>query len=75
MDDDMNACQSAAAMLRQLGMRSEWCMYGKEAIARTQEALKMDDYFHVYIIDGRGSKRNGSNGFYQQTSVSVRSLR
>lgn len=59
VDDDMNACQSAAAMLRQLGMRSEWCMYGKEAIARTQEALKMDDYFHVYIIDWLMPDMNG----------------
>lgn len=51
VDDDMNACRSISHMLRQVGMRSEWCTFGKEAIARTEEAISMDDRFGVYIID------------------------
>ncbi len=51
VDDDMNACRSISHMLRQVGMRSEWCTFGKEAIARTEEAISMEDRFEVYIID------------------------
>ncbi len=59
VDDDMNACQSVAQMLRQIGMRSEWTMYGKEAVARTKEALKIGDAFSVYIIDWLMPDMNG----------------
>lgn len=38
-------------LLRQVGMRSEWCTFGKEALARTEEAISMEDRFGVYIID------------------------
>lgn len=59
VDDDMNTCQSAAAMLRQIGMRSEWCTHGKEAVARTEEAIKIHDHFQVYIIDWLMPDMNG----------------
>lgn len=59
IDDDMNTCQSAAAMLRQIGMRSEWCMHGKEAVARTEEAIRIHDRFQVYIIDWLMPDMNG----------------
>ena len=59
VDDDMNTCQSVASMLRQIGMRTEWCIHGKEAIARTEEALRMGDYFQVYIIDWLIPDMNG----------------
>ncbi len=59
VDDDMNACQSVAQMLRQIGMRSEWTMYGKEAVARTEEALQIGDAYRVYIIDWLMPDMNG----------------
>ncbi len=59
VDDDINTCQSVAQMLRQIGMRSEWTMYGKEAVVRTEEALKLGDRFHVYIIDWLMPDLNG----------------
>ncbi len=59
VDDDINTCQSVAQMLRQIGMRSEWTMYGKEAVIRTKEALKLGDQFHVYIIDWLMPDLNG----------------
>ncbi len=59
VDDDMDACQSVAQMLRQVGMRAEWTMYGKEAVARTEEALKLGDSFYVYIIDWLMPDMNG----------------
>ncbi len=51
VDDDMVCCQSVSKMLRQIGMRAEWALSGREAIARTTEAVEMADPFEVYIID------------------------
>lgn len=59
VDDDMNACQSVSQMLRQIGMRAEWCMYGKEAVARTEEAVRIGDSFKVYVIDWMMPDMNG----------------
>ena len=51
VDDDVSACQSAADMLRDIGMRSEWCVSGGEAVVRTEEALRLGDRFNIYLID------------------------
>jgi signal transduction histidine kinase/CheY-like chemotaxis protein len=59
VDDDMNSCQSISQMLRQIGMRSEWCTQGKEAIVRTKEAVRIGDRFEVYIIDWQMPDMNG----------------
>ncbi len=59
VDDDINTCMSVSKMLRQIGMRSEWSMYGKEAVARANEAMEMGDPFHVYIIDWLMADMNG----------------
>ncbi len=51
VDDDMVCCQSVSKMLRQIGMRAEWALSGREAVARTTEAAELADPFEVYIID------------------------
>ena len=50
-DDDTNTCLSVCSMLRQIGMRSDWTNYGKEAVVRAKDALDSGDEFGVYIID------------------------
>ena len=59
VDDDINACQSIADMLREVGMRSEWCVSGKEAVIRTEESLRHGDRFKVYIVDWLMPDMNG----------------
>jgi signal transduction histidine kinase/CheY-like chemotaxis protein len=59
VDDDINACQSIADMLRDAGMRSEWCVSGKEAVVRTEEALRHGDRFKVYVVDWLMPDMNG----------------
>ena len=59
VDDDVNACQSIADMLRAVGMRSEWCVSGKEAVIRTEESLRHGDRFKVYIVDWLMPDMNG----------------
>ena len=51
VDDDMICCQSVSKMLRQIGLRAEWAPSGQEAIARTTEAVDLNDPFEVYIVD------------------------
>ncbi|MBP5230339.1 MAG: response regulator, partial [Clostridia bacterium] len=59
VDDDINACQSIADMLRDVGMRSEWCVSGREAVVRTEESLRHGDRFKVYVIDWLMPDMNG----------------
>ena len=59
VDDDVTACQSIADMLRASGMRSEWCVSGKEAVIRTEESLRHGDTFKVYVVDWLMPDMNG----------------
>lgn len=51
VDDDVDACISVSRMLKDIGMRSDWCSSGKEAILRAEDAYRDGDQFRVYIID------------------------
>ena len=51
VDDDFNTCDSVTKMLVQVGMRSEWTLFGKEAILRARQSIELGDAFHAYIID------------------------
>ena len=59
IDDDINTCISVANMLRDIGMRDEWCTSGKEAVLRAAEASRRGDSFRVYIIDWLMPDMNG----------------
>ncbi len=58
-DDDTNTCLSVCAMLREIGMRPDWTISGKEAVIRAKEALEHADEFKVYIIDWLMPDLNG----------------
>ena len=59
VDDDVNACQSIADMLRDVGMRCEWCVSGREAVIRTEESLRHGDRFCLHIVDCQMPDMNG----------------
>ena len=59
VDDDMTACTSVSSMLREIGMDSDWCVSGLEAVVRTEEALSRKLPFKVYIIDWQLPDLNG----------------
>ena len=58
-DDDVNACKSISRMLKDIGIRSDWCSSGKEAVIRCEEAFQDGDVFKVYIIDWLMPDMNG----------------
>ena len=59
VDDDANTCLSVSNMLRDTGMRAEWCTSGKEAVIRASEGHRIGDSFRVYIIDWLMPDMNG----------------
>lgn len=58
-DDDTNACRSVSKMLREIGLRPEWTISGKEAVIRAEDAMEIGDEFGVYIIDWLMPDMNG----------------
>ena len=58
-DDDTNTCESIYTMLKEVGMRSEWCTTGKEAVIRAGMAFREGDLFKVYILDWLMPDMNG----------------
>ena len=51
VDDDDCACQSLCAMLDEIGMRSEGCTSGQEAVAAVQRAMNTALPFYAAILD------------------------
>ncbi len=51
VDDSFTTCDSVTKMLRQIGMRSEWVLHGKEAVLHAKQAFELGDEYHAYIID------------------------
>lgn len=59
VDDDTDTCMSVSKMLKQIGMRADWTVSGKEAIVRAKEAFDESDEFKAYIIDWLMPDMNG----------------
>lgn len=51
VDDDDSACQSVCAMLEEIGMRSEGCASGQDAVAAVQRAMNTALPFYAAILD------------------------
>lgn len=50
VDDDQAVCESASELLKELGMRGDWVLSGKEAISRIADArCRGEDYFFVIL--------------------------
>ena len=59
VDDDTDTCMSVSKMLRQIGMRADWTVSGKESIVRAKEAFDEGDEFKAFIIDWLMPDMNG----------------
>lgn len=59
VDDDVSSCESACAMLDELGMKSEWETSGKAAVVRVERAHKEGKDFCVVIIDWKMPDMDG----------------
>ena len=51
VDDSFATCDSVTKMLRQIGMRSDWVLHGKEAVLHARQAYELGDAYYAYIVD------------------------
>ena len=58
-DDDTDCCLNVCKMLRNIGLRPDWTISGKEAVIRAKDAIEQNDAFSVYIIDWMIPDMNG----------------
>lgn len=58
-DDDPMTCENAAALLNELGMRSEWVLSGKEALCRILAAHEQNDDYFAVILDWKMPEMDG----------------
>ena len=59
VNSDVSTGQRIAGMLRDLGLRSESCVSGKEAVSCAEEALRRGDPFGIYVVDWLMEDSNG----------------
>lgn len=59
VDDNTNTCISISRMLKNIGLRPDWCTSGKEAVIRAQTSYNDGEAFRVYIIDWLMPDMNG----------------
>lgn len=69
VDDDCDTCESVTQMLKQIGMRPEWTVSGKEAVYRARSAHSEGDAYHTYIIDWQMPEMSG-----METARRIRSV-
>jgi signal transduction histidine kinase/CheY-like chemotaxis protein len=58
-DDDSHTAISVSNMLKDIGLRADWTLSGKEAVLRSKVALEEADEYGVYIIDWMMPDMNG----------------
>jgi signal transduction histidine kinase/DNA-binding response OmpR family regulator len=59
VSSDADVCQRTSALLQKLGMRGESCASCQDAVARTEDALRQDAPFEIYVVDRQTEDRNG----------------
>lgn len=59
VDDDKITCESAAALLDELGMRGHWVMSGREAVHLIVKAHEEKDDFFAVILDWKMPEMDG----------------
>lgn len=59
VDDDQMVCESATALLNELGMRGCWVLTGQEAVERVAAAHQGADDFFAVILDWKMPGMNG----------------
>ena len=57
VDSDFGTCDSVTRMLGKLGMRSEWTLFGAEALLRVQQSMDLKEPFRTYILDWQQKDR------------------
>ena len=57
--NDADACQGISGMLREVGMRSEWCVSCEDAVNAAKESQRQGDPFKFIVVDRLLKDMNG----------------
>ncbi len=58
-DDDSSTAISVSNMLKDIGLRADWTLSGKEAVLRSKVAVEEADEYGAYVIDWMMPDMNG----------------
>lgn len=59
VDDDEITCENACLILNEIGMKSEWCMSGQEAVERICRRQEENNGYCAVIVDWKMPQMNG----------------
>lgn len=59
VDDDQDVCENTSRMLEEIGMKSDWVLTGREAVAKTALAHQINQDYHTVIIDWKMPEMDG----------------
>ena len=69
VDDDLFICEQTEAILREIGMRSEWVTTGQEAVGRVRKQFGAGAYYDFILIDWKMPDMDGI-----ETTQQIRSI-
>lgn len=58
-DDDIDACESAVDMLKEIGMEADYVMNGEDAVKAVYEHHQVDDDYVAVILDWKMPNKSG----------------
>lgn len=59
VDDDVVVCESAVAMLKEMGITAEWVDSGRKAVERVRMLWDMQKYYDMILIDWKMPEMDG----------------
>ncbi len=59
VDDDVNVCEEATALLTDMGINAEWVDSGQKAIAKVQEKIAQAHYYDIILVDWKMPDMDG----------------
>ena len=59
VDDDSYVCEATCVMLEEMGMKGEWVLSGREAVARAGKAHETGNDFFAIILDWKMPEMDG----------------
>lgn len=74
VDDDQDSCESAAVMLRSIGVRTEYCLSGREAMAKVLLKYDSDDKYFAIFVDWKMPELDGGETMREIRRLSGKDL-
>lgn len=74
VDDDEDSCESAAVMLESIGVRTEYCLSGREALGKVLLKYDSDDNYFAVFVDWMMPEMDGGDTMREIRRLSGKNL-